>query len=205
MRHSLLLLGVFAGSCVLPLGANADWPRFRGPNGSGVSADSNATPVRWSPKENVKWKVELPGAGVSSPIVVGDRVYVTCYSGYGLDRQNPGDINDLTRHLVCVDRESGKILWDKSVKAALPEDPFSGIGVPAHGYASHTPVSDGENVYVFFGKSGALAFDKEGNRLWQTNVGSGSDDKRWGSSSSPILHDDLLIVTASAEGRAWWD
>jgi hypothetical protein len=202
MRRSFLLLGVFAGSCLLASGANADWPRFRGPNGSGVSADSDTAPVQWSPEEHVKWKVELPGAGVSSPIVVGDRVYVTCYSGYGLDRQNPGEISDLKRHLVCVDRESGKILWDKSVKATLPEDPYSGIGVPSHGYASHTPVSDGENVYVFFGKSGALAFDKDGNQLWQTSVGTQSDNKRWGSSSSPILHDDLLIVTASAEGRA---
>jgi outer membrane protein assembly factor BamB len=202
MPRKLLSLGVLACSWLLASGVSADWLRFRGPNGSGVSSESDSTPVKWSPEENVKWTVELPGAGVSSPIVVGDRVYVTCYSGYGMDRQNPGDINELKRHLVCVDRGSGKILWDKSVKAALPEDPYSGMGVPSHGYASHTPVSDGENVYVFFGKSGVFAFDKDGDQLWQRSVGSGSDDKRWGSSSSPILHDDLLIVTASAESRA---
>ncbi len=100
-------IGLIASTC------QADWLRFRGPNGSGISPDSQATPVQWSPSENLKWKTELPGAGVSSPIIVGDRVFVTCYSGYGLDRQNPGEISNLKRHLVCVDRSSGKILWQK--------------------------------------------------------------------------------------------
>ena len=179
-----------------------DWPRFRGPNGTGVSPDKTATPVKWSPTENLKWKVALPGAGVSSPIVIGDRVFVTCYSGYGLNRRDPGDMKKLKRHLVCINRKTGKILWDKSVKAVLPEDTFRGMGVPEHGYASHTPVSDGKNVYVFFGKSGALAFDMQGNKIWQKSVGTGSDQRRWGSSSSPILYKNLLIVTASAENEA---
>ncbi len=182
--------------------AGADWTRFRGPNGSGIAADGLATPVRWGPSANVKWKTDLPGAGVSCPIVVGDRVYVTCYSGYGLDRAKPGDQKNLKRHLVCVDRRTGKLMWIRSVDAVLPEDPYTGVGVPAHGYASHTPVSDGENVYVFFGKTGALAFNKEGKQLWQTNVGKESDPRRWGSSSSPILHKNLLIVPATAEGEA---
>ncbi|MCG8649138.1 MAG: PQQ-like beta-propeller repeat protein, partial [Pirellulales bacterium] len=202
MFQKICFVGVSALSCLLISTASADWLRFRGPNGSGISPDSSATPVNWSPTKNLKWKTKLPGPGVSSPIVVGDRVLVTCYSGYGLNRQQPGDINHLKRHLVCIDRASGDLLWERSVKAALPEDPFSGIGVPSHGYASHTPVSDGENVYVFFGKSGALAFDLQGNQLWHKSVGTESDDKRWGSSSSPILYQDLVIITASAESRA---
>ncbi|MEZ6062751.1 MAG: PQQ-binding-like beta-propeller repeat protein [Planctomycetaceae bacterium] len=180
----------------------ADWARFRGPNGTGIAADDQATPVEWSPDQGVKWKAELPGPGVSSPIVVGDRVFVTCYSGYGLDRENPGEIRDLKRHLVCVDVASGNVLWDKTVDVVLPEDPYSGIGVPAHGYASHTPASDGERVYAFFGKSGVVAFDMDGNQLWQTNVGSESDSNAWGSSSSPIVYGNLVIVTAAAESRA---
>ena len=182
--------------------ARADWTRFRGPNGSGISAEGASTPVRWGPSANVKWKAELPGAGVSCPIVVGDRVYVTCYSGYGLDRANPGDQKNLKRHLVCLDRRTGKQMWSKSVDAVLPEDPYTGAGVPAHGYASSTPVSDGENVYVFFGKTGALAFNKDGKQLWQTDVGQESDPRRWGSASSPILYKNLLIVPATAEREA---
>ena len=179
-----------------------DWLRFRGPNGGGVDAAKGEVPVRWSPTQNVEWKTSLPGAGVSCPIVVGNRIFVTCYSGYGMDRREPGDINDLKRHLVCVDANSGQMMWEKSVDAVQPEDPYSGAGVPAHGYASHTPVSDGENVYVFFGKTGALAYDMEGNQLWQTMVGKESDPRKWGSSSSPILFEDLVIITASCESQA---
>ena len=172
------------------------------PTGRGVSSDEKAPPIKWSPTKNLKWKTPLPGAGVSSPIVVGDRVFVTCYSGYGVDRGNPGNLNDLKRHLICLDAAGGKIIWQKDVDAVQPEDPFEGRGVPTHGYASHTPVSDGKNIYVFFGKTGALAFDMDGNQLWQTSVGTESDPRRWGSSSSPILYKDRLIVTASAESEA---
>ena len=171
-QKAVSLLGCLACLVASSSVVQADWLRFRGPNGSGISSESDA-PVSWSPKENIKWKTPLPGAGVSSPIVVGDRVFVTCYSGYGMDRQDPGDINNLKRHLVCVDRLTGKIQWEKSITAAQPEDPYSGIGVPTHGYASHTPVSDGEHVYAFFGKSGVYAFDLEGNQVWHADVGQG--------------------------------
>ena len=103
-RMSMLLL-----LSVVSTVAAGDWPRFRGPNGSGISPDEAAVPTEWSPTENLKWKTPLPGAGVSSPIVVGDRVFVTCYSGYGIDRRDPGEIENLKRHLVCVDRESGDV------------------------------------------------------------------------------------------------
>ena len=182
--------------------AFADWTRFRGPNGSGISDDKEATPTTWSETENLKWKVPLPGAGVSCPIVVGNKVFVTCYSGYGLDADEPGDINKLVRHLVCIDQMTGKTLWQKNLPSSATEDPYVRPGVVQHGYASHTPTSDGKNVYVFFGKSGVLAFDLEGKQLWESSVGKGSDLNRWGSSSSPIVHEDVLIVPAGPEGRA---
>ena len=179
----------------------ADWARFRGPNGTGVSPDTAHTPVKFSPTENLKWKTALPGPGSSCPIVVGDKVFVTCWSGYGVDRGEPGSQSKLKRHMVCVDRSSGKILWNTAVDAALPEDQYRGM-FAENGYASHTPVSDGKNVYAFFGKSGAVAFDMTGKQLWQTKVGSESDRRGWGSSSSPVLYENLVIVTASAESQA---
>lgn len=192
---SLVALMVCTG-----VGSTADWPRFRGPNGSGVSPDGIATPVTWSPTENIKWKTELPGEGVSCPIVVGDRVFITTYSGYGYVRG--GSMEDLKRHLVCLDRNSGKVLWDKTIPAVLPEDPFSGAGVPQHGYASHTPVSDGQRVFAFFGKTGVIAFDLNGQILWQREVGTDSDPRRWGSASSPILVGDVVVIPAGPERRA---
>jgi hypothetical protein len=184
-------------------GAGAgDWARFRGPNGSGISSDDKPTPVTWSETENLKWKVALPGPGHSSPIVVGDRVFVTCWTGYGTDlSQDEGNQADLKRHLLCIDRHSGAILWDKAIEADLPEDNYGG-NFAQHGYASHTPVSDGQRVYVFFGKTGVLAFDMDGNQLWKKNVGTELDRRRWGSASSPILHENLVIVTAAAESQS---
>ncbi|HEY4235655.1 MAG TPA: PQQ-binding-like beta-propeller repeat protein [Lacipirellulaceae bacterium] len=183
--------------------AAADWPRFRGPNGTGLAADATATPIQWSPTQNLQWQLTLPGPGISCPIVVGRHVFITCYSGYGLNRDNPGNQSELLRHLVCVDRDSGKILWDKTVAPFLPEDEYSGLGMPEHGYATHTPVSDGERVYVFFGKTGALAFDMDGNQLWHNDrLGTQSDKQKWGSSSSPIVVGNVLVVSAGPEGRA---
>lgn len=205
LLHSLFCLPLLGMPLMAGVAANAtasDWLRFRGPDGSGIAPDKTPVPAKFSPTENLKWKCELPGSGVSCPIVVGDKIFVTCYTGYG-ELQGPiGKMDDLKRSLVCVNRADGKILWTKTVDAFLPEDEFKGAGVPQHGYASHTPVSDGKNVYCFFGKSGVYAFDLEGKELWHADSGHGSDDPKWGSSSSPIEFGNLVIVTASAESRA---
>ena len=156
-------------ACSIPCAIAADWPRFRGPNGSAVSEETGL-PLTWSDTENIAWKAELPGPGSSSPIVSGDRVFVTCYSGYGVERSSSGDQEKLKRHLVCLSLRNGKVLWQKSVPATLPEDRYGGQ-LSEHGYATHTPAADGQRVFVFFGKSGVLAFDWEGNQLWQTSVG----------------------------------
>lgn len=193
---SLVFLQVFQEA-----GAD-DWPRFRGPNGSGIASGSKPTPEKWSPESGVLWKSPIKGRGVSSPIVIKNRVFVTSYSGYGESRDNVGKMEDLKRHLTCFDALTGKTLWSKTVDPVLPEEPFSGIGIPAHGYASHTPVSDGERVYAFFGRTGVVAFDLEGNRLWTTNVGKGPSPRGWGSASSPIVHGDYVIVPATAEDSA---
>ena len=194
---SLALVAAVVAGAASPAGA--DWTRFRGPNGSGVSAE--AVPVTWSASKNLKWKIPLPGAGSSCPIVVGDRIFVTCWSGYGLDRSDPGDQDALRRHLICIDCQTGATIWTKTVKPYLPEDEYGGM-FAEHGYASHTPVSDGQRVYVFFGKTGVLAFDMEGNQLWQHSVGTESGARNWGSASSPILHNDLVIIPATAESEA---
>ena len=179
-----------------------DWLRFRGPDGSGVATDSEKLPTAWSPNANLAWKSEMPGPGASSPIIVGNKALVTCYSGYGLSQEEPGEIENLVRHLVCVDVKTGEKLWQKDIKAAQPEDKYTGVGVTAHGYSSHTPVSDGTNVYAFFGKSGVHAFDLDGKELWQADVGKESDPTKWGSSSSPILYNDTVIITAACESQS---
>jgi hypothetical protein len=205
MTRTIRASAIFLGVTVIFLHAGTaragDWLQFRGPDGSGISRDTQPLPVKWSETENLKWKHRLPGPGSSSPILVGNRVLVTCWTGYGLDRADPGEQKDLRRHLVCLDRRAGEVLWDRSVEPVLPEDPYSG-NFTEHGYASHTPVSDGKRVYVFFGKTGALAFDMDGKQLWQTSLGTGSGPHGWGTASSPMLYKNLLIVTASAESMS---
>ena len=186
---------LFASSAV----SAEDWTRFRGPNGTGVSPDS--VPTTWSDTHNLRWKTKLPGFGSSSPIVVGSRVFVTCYSGYGIGEADAGRTASLKRHLLCINRETGGILWQRKVDAELPEDDFSGY-LTEHGYASNTPTSDGQHVYVFFGKSGVLAFDMEGKRIWSVGVGKESSNRRWGSGTSLILSQNALIVNASEESNS---
>ena len=200
-RKNLTMLGAWLLRVLASDGfAAADWPQFHGPNGSGIAAEDAQPATTWSDAQNVRWKVALPGPGSSSPIVSGERVFVTCYTGYG-DGSSGGSPDTLLRHLVCLDRPTGKILWDQSVPAELPEDPYSGY-LTEHGYASSTPVTDGERVYVFFGKSGALAFDLDGKQLWQVNLGRLSNNRRWGSGASPILYHDSVIVNAGGESRS---
>ncbi len=179
--------------------APTDWPRFLGPTGAAIVPDAKV-PLKWSDSENVVWKAEMPGPGSSSPIVHGDKIFVTCWTGYG-DQEGANDMSKLMRHLICLSKIDGKVLWDAKVPSAVEEDPWRGY-ITEHGYATHTPVADGEHVYVFFGKSGALAFDMTGKQLWQTSCGTSSGRMRWGSAASPILVGDLLIVNASDESQA---
>jgi outer membrane protein assembly factor BamB len=196
MKYSLASLALLG---LLVPGAGAEeWSQFRGPGAAGIAANVKP-PITWTDSENVKWKAALPGPGTSSPILVGDRVFLTCWSGYG--DGSGGAPADLKRHLVCLDRQSGKILWSKSVAAEAQVDRYEGF-MQEHGYASHTPVSDGERVYVFFGKAGALAFDLAGKQLWQVNLGTRANGKNWGSASSPVLYKDSVIINASEESAA---
>lgn len=198
MDKTVAVVAVIVSLCLAPASAS-DWPCFRGPGSAGISDETNL-PTTWSQTENLKWKLTLPGPGSSSPIVSGERLFVTCYSGYGVDRRNPGRLEDLKRHLLCIRAADGKVIWQRSVGAVLPEDPYRG-NISEHGYASSTPVTDGQRVYAFFGKSGVWAYDIEGNQLWQKGLGTESSMRRWGSAASPILHKNLLIVNASEESR----
>ena len=196
LAASAVVLGL---SLAVPA-SGGDWLRFRGPNGAGVSLDEKAPPTEWSGAKNLKWKFELPGPGLSCPIVVGDKVLLTCWSGYGTPTARDAKQADLKLHLVCVDRKTGDKLWVTTIDPVLPEDQYRGM-FTENGYASHTPVSDGKNIYAFFGKTGVVAFDMEGKKLWQTKVGNSSDPRGWGTASSPILYKNLVIVTASIESR----
>jgi outer membrane protein assembly factor BamB len=213
---TLMRLTLVLGSFTLTLitAAADDWPGFRGSRG-GV-ADDKDLPAKVT-AENILWKIKLPGAGTSSPITSGDKIFLTCNAGYGTEITkgmkggfggkggkgakggDAGDQKKLKLILIAIDRTKGDILWQKEVQPKLPETPFNGM-MREHSYASATPVTDGKNIYVFFGKSGVHAFDMEGKQLWSADVGSSTH--MWGSAASPIVHKDLVIVNAAIESKS---
>lgn len=174
---------------------DTNWPGFRGPSGMGTS-DAKGLPLTWSGTENVAWKTPLPGPGASSPIVFGDRIYLTCYTGFFVPGEDGGSQEQLKRHLIAVRRSDGEIIWDKALPAKLPEEDR----IRDHGFAANTPAADADRVYVFYGKSGVLAYDHEGQQLWQTDVGSKTHG--WGTSASPVLYEDLVLINASVESES---
>jgi outer membrane protein assembly factor BamB len=197
-RTPVICLSLLALLVAAPLHA-ADWTQFRGPGGSGVGSETGL-PVKWSATENLVWRTKLPGPGTSSPIVLKDRIYLTCYTGYGVSQEDPGDMDNLVRHVVCLDRKGGKILWKKEFKSEGRESRYGGNGAK-HGYSSSTPTTDGKFLYVFFGKAGVYCLKLEdGSQVWHTSVGDRIDG--WGSSTSPILYKDLLILNASVENKS---
>ena len=117
MKTTVLVLGIALLAAVPgPSSASDEWPRFRGPDGSGLAAGDARPPTNWSATSNLNWKAALPGPGSSSPIIWGERVFVTCYSGYGEGSSGAGP-EKLQRHLVCLQRNTGNTSWDKSVPA----------------------------------------------------------------------------------------
>jgi outer membrane protein assembly factor BamB len=196
MTHSPLGMSLVIALAFSAVASAADWLQFRGPGGLGKSADTGL-PVTWSSSQGILWKTELPGAGTSSPIFVGPRIFLTAYSGYNVPGQDKGSQEQLVRHVLCLNRADGKLVWKTDVPAKLPEQAKIRDD---HGYASSTPVSDGEKVFVFFGKSGVLALDLKGKILWQTSVGEQLHE--WGSAASPILYKSLVIVNAGVESES---
>ena len=174
------------------------WSQFRGRLGRSITSDS-ALSTRWSRTDNVYWRTELIGRGASSPVVARDKIFVTASSGYGISADEPGDIQDLKHHVICIDRESGKYLWIRDIQGS-PLTQELNNEVLRHGFATSTPVVDQDRVYAFFGASGVFAFDHYGELEWQADVGTGSSE--YGSAASLILHDNLLIVNASVESES---
>jgi outer membrane protein assembly factor BamB len=158
--------------------AAADWPAFRGPTGDGFSAEDKA-PVEWSASDNVAWKAELPQPGNGSPIVVADRVLVTCAE----------DEEGKQRSLYCFDRNSGKQLWVRTVHVDEK--------MPTHKtnpYCGSTPASDGKRVIVFHGSAGLYCYDLDGKELWSRNLG--EFRHMWGYGASPLFHKGKVLLHA---------
>ena len=187
-----------------------NWPGFRGPDASGV-ADGQGAPLEWNVEtgDNVRWKTPIPGLANSSPIVWGDKIFVTAaISGAGDETFRTGlygdvdTVDDESEHtfkVYALAKKTGKILWEKTASKAVP-------GAKRHmksTQANSTPVTDGKRMVALFGTIGMLVcYDMDGKQLWQTDVGvldTGwfyDRSYQWGHASSPVIYKDLVIVQA---------
>lgn len=182
-------LGLF---CLLAISASGDnWPQFRGSGSQGISPETGL-PVKWSATSNVRWKTPLPGPGHSSPIVWGNRVFLTAFKPAGVWRYVSSNKGQLL--VLCLDKATGRILWEREVAGEGIEDTHS-VNSPA----SPTPVTDGKYVYVYFGSRGLVAFDFDGNRIWENRFGPFPNE--WGSASSPVLYGDLLLLNCDTDAE----
>lgn len=153
----------------------ADWPAWRGAAQNGISQDTDL-PTTWSKTENITWKAALPGPGNSTPVVFGDRVFLTCASEKGA-----------VRSVLCFDRSSGKELWRRDTRFTGEE--------PTHDtnpYCSASPATDGKRVFVWHGSAGVGAYTAEGQPLWRRDLG--PFRHIWGNASSPVLHNETVIL-----------
>lgn len=161
--------------CILALSLYApasDWPRFRGPNGNGIN-ETSGLPAEFGPQKNLVWRIPLP-PGHSSPILVGDRIFLTAYDGDKL----------LT---ICLDRATGKIQWRRE----SPRDRHDKIDA-RNSPASPSPVSDGKNVFVFFNDYGLVSYGLDGNERWRVPLGPFTNV--YGMGASPVIVDDKIVL-----------
>jgi outer membrane protein assembly factor BamB len=213
-------LPVLAGLllALLSLQAQTDymkqWPQFRGPFASGI-VESDALPDHWdvTTGENIKWKAEIPGLGHSSPVIWEDRLFVTtAISGSGNNSLKVGlygdidEVGDRSEHeyrLYCFDKRSGDLLWEHLVYKGIPV-------TERHTKSSHanaTPATDGRYIVVFFGSEGLYCYDFEGELVWKKNFGRinagpyNEPDVEWGYASSPIIHENRVIVQCDIIGE----
>jgi len=174
MKRSLftLSLALFLAGTALHA---ANWPSWRGANGDGVTSETNL-PLKWDANTNVRWKVPLPGPGNSTPIVWGNKVFIT----QAVDKEK-------RRTLMCFDRANGKLLWQQGVVYAEPETTHA-----TNPYCSASPVTDGERIIVSFGSAGVYCYDLNGKELWKRDLG--KQVHIWGNAASPVIAGDLCYL-----------
>jgi outer membrane protein assembly factor BamB len=191
--------------------ATDNWPQWRGPLGTGAAPDGDP-PVSWNESDatNIRWKAEIPGRGHSSPVVWGDRIFLTAAIPFGdplppRPSTAPGNHDNLPvthRHkfvALAVDRSTGKILWQQTLNQALPHEQGHYTG----SVASHSPLTDGEHVFAYFGSFGLYCLEVDGDLIWKADLGRMQSLHGHGEGSSPALYRDTLVVNWDHEGRSF--
>ena len=160
-----------------------NWPMWRGATGVGISKEKNL-PAKWSATENIAWKASLPNRGNSTPIIWGEKIFLT----QPLEKEQE-------RALLCIDRLDGKTLWQRSVKYTEQERSHR-----TNPYCSESPVTDGTRVIAVYGSAGVVCYDFEGKLIWKRDLG--KINFEWGAAASPVIHGDLVFIYRGPDPKA---
>jgi len=210
MRMTFLASALVALQFAVAYGDDStNWPQFRGADSRGV-VQGPAPPSKWSATENVAWTKEIEGRGWSSPIVWEDRIFLTAVVNLGKSEEakrglyfggnrteKPTDEHQWK--VYCLELESGEVVWEKLAHDGIPE---YGIHLK-NSYASETPVTDGERVYVYFGNVGVFAYDLDGELQWKHELEPVKTRFSWGTAASPVLFDDRLFIVNDNEEQSY--
>ncbi|MEZ6077874.1 MAG: PQQ-binding-like beta-propeller repeat protein [Pirellulaceae bacterium] len=206
----LLVGGWLANSDLLLVYADENWTRFRGGDATGVVADNRALPTQWSHTENVTWVADVPGQGWGSPIIVGQRVFVSSvvadeantkpqdglYLGQGVRDPAKGIHHWM---VFCFDITTGDEVWRHEAHTGRPLVPRH----PKSSYAAETPTTDGQRLYVLFGDLGLYAYSLEGELLWSQMIEPKKTFMDYGAAASPVVHDGQVIVVYDNREDSW--
>jgi outer membrane protein assembly factor BamB len=212
----MIFLGAFSFLVLAAKNASdyeKSWHQWRGPYMTGVSPDGDPA-LEWSETKNVKWKIAIPGKGHATPIIWKDKIFILTavetdkegqaqteasepQRGRGMPTTRTTKIHKFV--VLAVDRDDGKILWQKTVKEEMPQEGTHEFG----SWASHSPVTDGEHIYAYFGSRGLYCLDMKGNLKWERDFGQLSKHMNFGEGSSPTIYEDKIIVTWDHTGQSF--
>lgn len=203
LTASTLLALTAAAITAEPSNNEANWPNWRGPDHRGVAATS--APLHWSKTENVKWKAAIPGKGHSTPVIWGDKLFLTT----AVPVESPNDPAVLTSArivphkftVICLDRNTGKVLWER---VATTQTPHEGFHNTYGSFASNAPITDGEFLYAYFGSRGLYVYDLAGNLAWKKDFGLKMQKRRgFGEGAAPVLHGNTMVIVFDQEADSF--
>ena len=208
----LLILAAHLYAQGNPKGYEENWHQWRGPSADGIAPDGDP-PVKWSEEMNVHWKVEMPGIGHATPVIWGDQIILL--SAVQTDKEikpeqpeeqeenswmSPVKTNFVHNFdVLSINREDGSIQWQTTVRAEVPHSHTHEFG----SWASHSPVTDGEKIYAYFGSHGLYCLNMDGEILWERDFGHMQKVRSFGEGSSPVIYDDRLILVRDHQGQSF--
>ncbi len=179
---------------------NSDWTSWRGPSGQGIAPGAQP-PVTWSETKNIKWKARIPGLGFSTPIISKNQIFLLTAIENGAATRDGGPTPTQTYDfaVIALDRTNGKVFWQKTARKEVPHEGRH----PTTSYASASPVTDGERLWVPFGSRGFYCYDLKGHLLWEKDLGNMRTRMSFGEGSSPVIAGNLLLIVWDHEEQSF--